>query len=334
MKIAQIKKNIYSGIYSKVKIKNRRSFICGIKGYKLSKKEFHFIRQYKPWGIILFERNIKNINQVNKLTNCIKEIFKDPLYPILLDEEGGRVSRLKKIIDNSIFTGKFFGDLYKSNSKKFNLYYKVYVDQISYLLNLIGVNINTVPILDISRNFSHKIIGNRSFSSNKKIVSEIGNITITLFNKNRIGTVIKHIPGHGLSRKDTHLKLPYISNSLKYLKNNDFYVFKNKKSMFAMTAHIIFESIDNKECITHSIKGIKYIRNKIGFKNIIISDDISMKALKYSFDENVRKAFKSGCNLVLHCNSNIKEMRKVANLAPKVNNFIIKKTSEFYKLLS
>ena len=101
-----------------------------------------------------------------------------------------------------------------------------------------------------------------------------------------------------------------------------------------MTAHIIFNKIDNKNTVTHSKKLITLIRNKIGFKNIIISDDISMKALKYSFDENVRKAFKSGCNLVLHCNSNIKEMRKVANLAPKVNNFIIKKTSEFYKLLS
>ena len=317
-----------------MKIKNRRSFICGIKGYKLSKKEFYFIKQYKPWGIILFERNIKNINQVNNLTNCIKKIFKDPLYPILLDEEGGRVSRLKRIIDNSIFSGKFFGDLYKSNLKNFDLFYKVYVDQISYLLNLIGVNINTVPVLDISRKFTHKIIGNRSFSSNKKIVSKVGNTTISLFNKNRIGTVIKHIPGHGLSRKDSHLNLPNISNSLRYLEKNDFYVFKNKKSMFAMTAHIIFEKIDKKDCITHSIKGIQYIRKKIGFKNIIISDDISMKALKYSFDENVRKAFKSGCNLVLHCNSNIKEMRKVASLSPKVNNFIIKKTSEFYKLLS
>ena len=101
-----------------------------------------------------------------------------------------------------------------------------------------------------------------------------------------------------------------------------------------MTAHIVFTSLDKNDCITHSKKGIEYIKNKIGFKNLIISDDISMKALKYSFNENVRKAFLSGCNLVLHCNGNMREMTNLAKIAPKVNHFIIKKTSEFYKLLS
>ena len=317
-----------------MKNKKRKSFICGIKGLKLSKIEYKFIRKHKPWGIILFSRNIKNIDQTFKLTQSIKKIFKDPKYPILIDEEGGRVSRLKNIVDNSIFTGKFFGDLYKKNTKKFYLYYSVYIDQISYVLNLIGVNINTVPVLDLKRDFSHQIIGDRSYSSNKKIVNIIGNNSIKLFKKNRIGTVLKHIPGHGLSKRDSHLSLPYIKHNLSYLEKNDFSLFKNKKALFAMTAHIVFNSLDKKNCITHSKKSIKYIRSKIGFKNLIISDDISMKALKYSFTENVKKAFNSGCNLVLHCNGNINEMNKLAKIAPKVNNFIYKKTSEFYKLLS
>ena len=96
-----------------MKIKFRKSFICGIKGKKLSKKEFLFLKKHKPWGIILFQRNIENINQVYKLTNSIKNIFNDPNYPILIDEEGGRVSRLKKIVDTSIFSGSYFGNLYK-----------------------------------------------------------------------------------------------------------------------------------------------------------------------------------------------------------------------------
>ena len=146
--------------------------------------------------------------------------------------------------------------------------------------------------------------------------------------------MIKHIPGHGLSKKDTHLNLPFVKNKIKYLAKNDFSVFKNKKSMFAMTAHIVFAALDKNNCITHSKKGIKYMRNKIGFKNLIISDDISMKALKYSFNENVKKAFSSGCNLVLHCNANLKEMNNLAKISPIVNKFIIKKTSEFYKHLS
>ena len=317
-----------------MEIKLRKSFICSIRGPKLSLKEYKFIKKNKPWGIILFQRNIKNIYQTYKLTQSIKNIFKDPRYPIFIDEEGGRVSRLKNIVDNSIFSGKFFGDLFKKNKKKFNLYYKVYIDQISYVLNLIGVNINTVPVLDIRRNFSHKIIGDRSYSYDKKIVSKIGDITIDLFNQNRIATVIKHIPGHGLSKKDTHFKLPYIKQKLIYLDKNDFSVFKNKKSIFAMTAHIVFKKIDKNNCATHSKKTIKYIRNKIGYKNLIISDDISMKALKYSFNENIVKAYAAGCNLVLHCNANIREMNALAKISPKVDHFIIKKTSEFYKLLS
>ena len=162
-------------------IKIRKSFICGIKGTSISDKEYRFIKKYKPWGVILFSRNIRNIKQVSKLTKSIKKIFNDPLYPILIDEEGGRVSRLKNIADNSIFTAKFFGDLYKKNVKKFNLYYKVYVDQISYVLNLIGVNINTVPVLDLRRSFSHKIIGDRAYSSDKKIIHNKGNTTISLY---------------------------------------------------------------------------------------------------------------------------------------------------------
>ncbi len=314
-------------------IKLRKSFICGIKGTKLSKKEFKFIKKYKPWGIILFQRNIKNIAQTNMLTKSIRKIFQDSQYPILIDEEGGRVSRLKNIVDSSIFTGNFFGNLYIKNLDKFNLYHKVYIDQISYVLNLIGANINTVPVLDLRRRFTHKIIGDRSYSFDKEIINKIGNLTIKAFNQNRIGTIIKHIPGHGLSKKDTHLKLPYISNKLKYLENNDFFLFKNKKSILAMTAHITYEAIDKHNCITHSKKGIKYIRHKIGFKNLILSDDISMKALKYTFVENVNRAYNSGCNLVLHCNGNFNEMLKLAKISPKVNSFIIKKTSEIYKLL-
>ena len=104
-------------------IKHRKSFICGIKSTKLSQNEYLFIKKNKPWGIILFQRNIKNLNQAKKLINSIKSLFNDPNYPIFIDEEGGRVSRIKNIVDNSIFTAKFFGDLYKKNNKKFEIFF-------------------------------------------------------------------------------------------------------------------------------------------------------------------------------------------------------------------
>jgi Beta-glucosidase-related glycosidases len=187
-----------------MKINSRKSFICGLKGLKLSKKEINFLRKYKPWGIILFSRNIKNIKQVQILTSKIKKIFKDQNYPILIDEEGGYVSRLNKIIDTSIFSAKSFGDLFKKDKRKFEVFFKVYVDQISYLLRNIGINLNTVPVLDVTHPKTSKVIGTRSYSTNPSTVSAIGDTCINYFHNQRIGTIIKHIPGHGLAQKDSH----------------------------------------------------------------------------------------------------------------------------------
>ena len=184
------------------------------------------------------------------------------------------------------------------------------------------------------RKNSNNIIGDRSFSSNPKIISEIGNYCIADYSKNKIGTVIKHIPGHGLAKVDSHIFTPVVKKSINYLKKNDFIPFKNKKCFFAMTAHIIYYAIDKKNTATHSKNVINLIRNYIKFKNIIISDDLSMKSLKFSIEENTIKSFKAGCNLVLHCNANYKEMKKVAINSPIIDNFIIKKTSEFYRILS
>ena len=126
-----------------MKISQKRAFISGLKSTNLSNKEILFLKKYKPWGIILFERNIKSLDQTKKLVQSIKKIFKDQNYPILIDEEGGRVNRLKKIIDTKLHSSKFFGDMYKKDKKKSLLYYKIYIDQISYLLNNLGININT-----------------------------------------------------------------------------------------------------------------------------------------------------------------------------------------------
>tara|TARA_B100001540_G_scaffold242478_1_gene217325 strand:- start:2300 stop:3250 length:951 start_codon:yes stop_codon:yes gene_type:complete len=316
-----------------MKINSRKSFICGLKGLKLSKKEINFLRKYKPWGIILFSRNIKNIKQVQILTSKIKKIFKDQNYPILIDEEGGNVSRLNKIIDTSIFSAKSFGDLFKKDKRKFEVFFKVYVDQISYLLRNIGINLNTVPVLDVTHPKTSKVIGTRSYSTNPSTVSAIGDTCINYFHNQRIGTIIKHIPGHGLAQKDSHKIKPIVKSGLKSLKN-DFNVFKNKKSIFAMTAHIVYKNIDPLNTVTHSKKLIKLIRNTIKFKNIIISDDLSMAALSYSIEKNTQKAFSAGCNLVLHCNGNMQEMLKVAKNSPKVNSFIIKKTLIFNNIIS
>ena len=315
-------------------IKDRKAFIIGIKSLKLMQGEIIFLKKYKPWGVILFSRNIKSIKQAKSLTDNIKKIFKDKNYPILIDQEGGRVNRLKNIIAFDNLTSEYFGNLFEIDKMKLDIIYKLFIDKTSYLLKLIGANINTVPVLDLRVKGASGIIGDRSFSRNKNTISKMGDLCIKLFHNNSVGTVIKHIPGHGLAKVDSHNYTPIVKKSLKYLNKNDFYPFKKKKSFFAMTGHVIFKSIDRLNTVTHSKKMIHFIRHKIGFKNILISDDLSMKSLKEDIKSKTVKAFRAGCNIVLHCNGNLSEMKIVANNSPLISSFIIKKTSQFYKILS
>ena len=313
---------------------NRRSFIIGLKSLKLSAKERIFLKEFKPWGVILFARNIKNIKQASNLTSSIRKIFNDRKYPILIDQEGGRVNRLKNLISFDNLTSEFFGNKYINDLKEFKIYYKLFIDKTSYLLRSIGANINTVPVLDLRIKGASNVIGDRSFSADPKIVSRIGDYCIEYYHENGIGTVIKHIPGHGLAKVDSHNFTPIINKKINYLIKKDFIPFKNKRTFFAMTAHIIFNKIDSNNTVTHSKKLIKLIRNKIKFKDLLISDDLSMKSLKGTLKKNTIKTFKAGCNLALHCNGNFKEMQIVGKNSPLINKFILKKTSQFYKILS
>jgi len=312
---------------------NRRAFIVGIKSTYLLKNEINFLKNYRPWGVILFTRNIKNIDQTRKLTSKIRKIFNDKNYPILVDQEGGRVSRLENIITFRKLSSEFFGKEYLKNKSKFELIYKLYINKTAFLLKQMGININSVPVLDLKIKGSSNIIGDRSYSHDSSIVSKIGDICIKNFHDNSIGTIIKHIPGHGLAKVDSHYSTPKINKSLNYLLKNDFNAFKNKQTFFAMTGHLVFTKIDKKNTVTHSRKLIDIIRKKIGFKNILISDDLSMKSLKNSIKLNTINMFSAGCNLALHCNGNLNEMLIVAKNSPIIDKFIVKKTSQFYKIL-
>ncbi len=313
---------------------NRKAIIFGIRGVKLTLKEKKFLIKAKPWGIILFSRNIKNLEQLKGLIFDIKKTFQDSKYPILIDQEGGSVSRLNNIIDLTIFSQEFFGNLYNKDKKLFFNIYKIYVNVVCDILKNVGININTVPVLDVRRKKSHSIIGNRSFSTNPTVVSKLGKICINLFKKNKIATLVKHIPGHGLSKSDSHKKTPVITSSEKALIHKDFKPFRECKSLFAMTAHIIYSHYDFINTATHSKKIIKkIIREHIGFKGILISDDISMKSLKFKIEQNAIKSLEAGCNIVLHCNANMKEMIKLSKVVPKIDKLTEKKTSQFYNFL-
>ena len=312
----------------------KKAIILSIKGYRLSKNEKILFSKYRPWGLILFKRNIKSIPQISKLTKQIRKLVKDKKFPILIDEEGSSVSRVQKIMKHD-FSQKDLGDVYKINKKIGIRYYKDYIDSLSKFLKKIGVNINTVPVLDVLRNNTSEVIGDRSFSSDPKIVKKLGIICVRQYKKNKLATVTKHIPGHGCSLVDSHFKTPNVYLKKEELNKVDFLPFKGNSSKFAMTAHILYKKIDKKNVATFSKKIIsKVIRKKIGFKGILISDDISMKALKYSLVTNAKKSLDAGCNIVLYCAGNIKDSFKIIKEVPYIDKFTAKKTSEFYKFLS
>ena len=310
-----------------------KSLIVSIKGIKLTKQEEILLSKEKPWGIILFKRNLNSISQIKNLTSKIRILTKNKKFPILIDEEGESVSRLKNIINHNI-SANFFGNLYKKDKVFCMKIFKHYIYSLSKILRDLGININTIPVLDVLRNNTNKIIGIRSFSKNKKIVKELGSQTIKYLHINKIAATIKHIPGHGASTVDSHKKMPNVLLNLRKLSEIDFYPFHSSKAKFAMTAHILFKKYDDKNVATFSKKIIKnIIRKKIRFKGILMSDDISMKALKYDLVNNALKSLEAGCNLVLYCAGNINDNFKLIKCLPYLDKFTSKKTSEFYKFL-
>ncbi len=314
---------------------NRKAVIIGISGEKLTLKEKKLLSKYKPWGIILFKRNISSFEKTKKLIKSIRLAIRDKNFPILIDEEGGNVTRLSKLLDNKVYSQGFFGKLYEKDPKTTSTLYLNYINSICSIFKILGININTVPVLDILKPKTHKIIGNRSYSSKMNIVKKLSKVCLKNYKINKIANVIKHIPGHGSSSVDSHKNLPIVRDNYNNLKKNDFFCFKNTNSFFAMTAHIIYTCLDKKNTCTHSKIIInKIIRKHIGFKGILISDDIGMKALKFDLITNANKSLQAGCNLVLHCSGNYNESLKLLKKMPLIDTFTIKKTSEFYKFLS
>jgi beta-N-acetylhexosaminidase len=311
----------------------KKAIIISIKGLKLTTKEKLLLSNEAPWGLILFKRNIKSFTQIQFLIQDIKKLTKDKNFPILIDEEGSTVSRLSNIINHNI-SANYFGNLYLINKKLCIQLYKKYLDSLCKCLKNIGLNINTIPVLDVLRAKTSSVIGIRSFSNNPNIVKTLGQITVNHCHKNKIISVIKHIPGHGCAILDSHYQMPKVNLDYKELNKIDFHPFKYSSAKLAMTGHILFKKIDPFNVCTFSKKIIsEIIRKKLGYKGILMSDDISMKALKYDLITNAKKSLAAGCNLVLYCAGDINDNFKLIKSVPYIDKFTSKKTSEIYKIL-
>ena len=308
--------------------------IFGVKSFELNKKEKDFFQESNPLGFILFERNCRTYNQTKLLIEDLKKTTSHKHTMIMIDQEGGRVARLKKPNWKSNPRAKHFGIKAEKNlsiAKKLVLKNSI---EIAKDLRKLGINMNCAPVLDVKYDFTNNVIGDRSFSSNPKIVSELGKSFCDGQKKMGIIPIIKHIPGHGPSNKDSHKTTPNVDLDLISLNKKDFLPFKKlKKEPAAMIAHIIYNKID-KEIACCSKKIIKkIIRKKIGFKGLLISDDINMKALKGTTKKKVQAIWKSGCEIILHCNANIKEMMQIYLSIPLIKNNTLKKINKLNNLI-
>ncbi len=290
-------------------------YIFGISSFELTESEVHFLKKVKPYGIILFSRNLESKDQIKALTDHIHSLVSN--IKIFIDQEGGRVQRIKPPIGDIKYQNqKYFGDLYESDPEKSIKELRENYKNLSFELKELGIDVTCTPVCDLYYEDAHKsILGDRTFSSNQKIVTLLAKEALKVMEENGIKGVIKHIPGHGRSKQDSHTELPFVDASLKHLENNDFKVFKNLASevKYAMTAHVVYSELDPDNPCTISETVIDYIREEIGFKGLLITDSIEMKALKGSLKELANKAFDSGCDIVLHCTGVIEEMHDIVS---------------------
>ncbi|MDF3047796.1 MAG: beta-N-acetylhexosaminidase [Candidatus Midichloriaceae bacterium] len=299
-----------------------KPLIFGISGTKLTKEEIEFFKEVNPYGYILFARNIETKDQVRELTRSLTALNPNRVTPILIDQEGGRVARLRPPLAKDYPTAKYFGDIAKQDldaayQEVLQNYYNIGLE-----LKEFGINVDCAPVADLLFESAHEIIGDRSFGSSVSIVTKLCEAACVGLKKSGVKPILKHIPGHGRAQCDSHEDLPIITTDLLTLESTDFQVFKNLSSIldaWVMTAHIIFPVIDPDNCITTSKLGISYIRNRLGYKDTkILSDDLSMKALKKTVGENAIAALQAGCDIALHCNGKIDEMvdiyKSVCNL--------------------
>ena len=283
-----------------------KSAVVGISSIILSDKEVELLKSHQPYGVILFKRNCSDDIQLKNLTSSIKEIL--PEGKIFIDQEGGRVARLKQ----PNFIEFPAANKLQTEQQTYDNYFKMG----KYLAEL-GIDINCAPIADLYYPYADNIIGDRSFGDNVITVVALAAAAAKGLMDAKIIPIIKHIPGHGRALVDSHLELPLVDAELNILENTDFAVFKALNYLpMAMTAHIIYSSLDNQLPVTISKKSIDYIRKKIGFKGIIISDDINMQALKGNLTSLTHQVFDAGCDLVLHCSGDFDEMKEVLEAVP------------------
>ncbi len=288
------------------------AMILGCSGHRLTEAERAFFADARPWGFILFRRNIDSPDQVRALTAELRDSIGDAAAPILIDQEGGRVQRM--------------GPPHWPKYPPGDAYFKAVNDPLAarelarlgarlmaHDLKAVGINVDCLPVLDTPVPGAHEIIGDRAYAHDPATVAQLGRAAAEGLLAGGVLPVIKHMPGHGRAFADSHHALPVVHADFATLDSWDFAPFKALSDVpMAMTAHVVFDAVDRKRPATTSRKAVKLMRGHLGFGGLIMTDDLSMTALSGSLRERAEAALKAGCDVVLHCNGDLDAMRQVA----------------------
>jgi len=292
-----------------------KAMILGCAGKEITPDEVRFYGDERPWGFILFARNIGEPNQIKDLTAALRDSVGRPEAPVFIDQEGGRVQRLRPPIAPNYPSGSAIGALYRDNPEAGLRAAWLLARLHAFDLARFGITADCLPVLDVPIEGANDVIGTRAYGKDPKTVTELGRAAAEGLMSGGVLPVMKHIPGHGRAFADTHLELPTVDTPLEELRAHDFAPFKALNHLpMAMTAHVVYSAIDPDHPATTSAKVIEQVvRGEIGFDGLLVSDDTSMKALSGDFPEKAERILAAGCDLVLHCNGVMEEMRGIVS---------------------
>lgn len=298
-----------------------KAFITGLSGTVLSPAEREFIRAERPWGFILFKRNIETPEQVVALTSEVRNALGEGDAPVLVDQEGGRVQRFRPPHWPLYPAGAAFGQLYDIDPalglKAARLSARLIADDLSR----VGVTVDCLPLADVPAASADDVIGDRAYGNEPNKVAAIARAVTEGLEQGGILPVLKHIPGHGRAMADSHLSLPVVDTPRSDLESVDFAAFRPLADLpMAMTAHVVFSAYDPTQPATTSATMIeRVIRGLIGFQGLLMSDDVGMNALAGSVAERTKALLAAGCDMVLHCSGELAEMHEVARETPELS---------------
>ena len=295
--------------------------ILGCAGQALGADERAFFREVRPWGFILFARNLGDAGQVRRLVEDLREAAGDERALVFIDQEGGRVQRLRPPLARNRRPAALFGSLWRKRPEEAEEAVRLNHRLLAHELAALGIDADCAPCLDLRVPGAHDIVGDRSFSAEPNAVAALGRAAIDGLLAGGVAPVVKHIPGHGRAGADSHFDLPVVGTPEAVLEQTDFAPFRAlADAAMAMTAHVVYSAVDPDLCATLSRRVIgTVIRGFIGFDGLLMTDDLSMKALGGTFEDRARGALDAGCDVLLHCNGDMGEMRAVASAAPELS---------------